>query len=703
VPPPRPTFELLIALTSASVAPALASPSPALVPSPQQVGTHSGVAQLTPVWRVCSVGDSATGVGINGLLADVQRAWGWSWNLASGVSRQTIVVRPRGPFAEGNPLQESQGYELRVDRDSIVVAAPTPVGRRYGIQTLRQLIRNSPAGRIPRLLIKDFPALPWRGVSDDISRGQASTLADFKATLEHLAFYKINMYFLYIEDMARFWSAPEVGVERAALTPSELRMIVEEGKRHDVTVVPIFQTLGHQERLLGYPAFRRYAERQRPTGFAAWLERITWNFLPAVARAWGIQDPAEVGPAPTCFSAVLPETRQRVGELVDEIAVAMPSPFLHLGGDEPSDLGTGTSRKAVAKRGFGAVYADYMKSLTTRVENVHRRQPMIFSDVLLKDSLALSAIPKNVAIIDWHYDGDDSGATLQRLHRAGYRTLFASPGLWNWFAIYPDYGRAFPNIANQASAARVNGASGLVVASWGDGGAESLRRSNWAGYAYAADAAWSSSADSEEFLDRFVATEYGISDVGLARAERLVGWQPFPTLGFNQRLFHWKPRLRTHDSVWLDRMQSLFRDMLEARRLIGHAAKNVRFNRERIDVLDHAAARFQYAADRELTMEAVAARLGQGWMSLSVAERQSSLSSIAGLRDSSVALESRYAELWRRDNRRPMLDPLLLRLRQQTSALESMMAQARAGTLRPERRISSAPIPKERGAHDAGK
>ena len=51
--------------------------------------------------------------------------------------------------------------------------------------------------------------------------GQASTLDDFRATLEHLSLYKINLYCLYLEDMVRFWSAPEVGAERGALTPSE--------------------------------------------------------------------------------------------------------------------------------------------------------------------------------------------------------------------------------------------------------------------------------------------------------------------------------------------------------------------------------------------------------------------------------------------------------------------------------------------------
>lgn len=656
-----------------------------LVPYPSQVEQRAGATRLDSTWSVRVVADPAASVGIEGLLMDVRQAWGWVWPLEPREGGRSVVIRPRAAFGAHNALMESQGYELRIERDSIVIAAPTEIGRFYGVQTLRQLLRGYPSGALPRLVIRDYPSLPWRGILDDISRGQASTLADFRATLEHLGLYKINLYFLYLEDMARFWSAPEVGADRGALTPSELHWITQEARRHHITVVPIFQTLGHQERLLAYPAFRRYAERQRPAGLAAWVRRTIWTLLPAAAQACGIQDPAEEGPAPSCFSPVLPETRRRVMELMDEIAAAVPSPFFHIGGDEPSDLGRGTSRKAVARDGFGAVYADYMSTLATHVAKVQRRQPIIFGDVLLKDSLAMDRMPKDVAVMDWHYDPTDSGGSIRKLRRAGFRTVFASPGLWNWFAIYPDYGRAFPNIDHLARAARDYGASGLVVASWGDGGAESLRRANGAGYAYAADASWRSPAHAEDFLDRFVAVEYGGPSPALSRAERLLGWQAFPTLGHNQRLFHLKPRLRTHNADWVTRMAALDRDMAEVRRSVAGALPALRFGRARVDVLDHAAARFQYAARRELTMEDLAGHLGaRPWTSLGDPERMDRLSAIGALRDSSIALAGRYDELWRRDNRRPMLAPLLARLRQQTAALDTMMSQAHRGTLRRE-------------------
>ena len=51
--------------------------------------------------------------------------------------------------------------------------------------------------------------------------------------------------------------------------------------------------------------------------------------------------------------------------LVDEIALATPSPFFHLGGDEPVDLGAGTSRQAVAAMCEGGRVADAMEAVAS--------------------------------------------------------------------------------------------------------------------------------------------------------------------------------------------------------------------------------------------------------------------------------------------------------------------------------------------------
>lgn len=687
---------------------AAAEPSrlPPLVPRPREVQVRAGTAQVDTAWWIRLVDTPADAVGARELLDDARTATGRLWRVGSGAAAgRSIVVRPGPAPPVDQAWQRDDAYELTVWPDSIVLAAPSLRGRFYAVQTLRQLLRGAASGRIPCLHIADYPTLRWRGVSDDISRGQASTLADFRRTLEHLAFYKVNLYCLYLEDMARFWSAPEVGVERGALTPGELKRITEEAKRLHVTVMPIFQTLGHQERLLALPRFEPLAERRPPGPAASALGRFLWRCLPALAGTFGLTDPDAERPAATCFSPALPEARGRVAGLVDEIAASVESPFFHLGGDEPADLGNGTSRETILKQGLGAVYADYMNALISHVEKADRRQAVVFSDVLLSDPEARRRLMKSAAVVDWHYEPDASGTSIRRLQQAGFRTVFASPGLWNWFGIYPDYGRAFPNIAQLAAAAARYDAAGLIVASWGDGGAESLRRSNWPGYAYAADAAWRGPDTTSGFLGRFATCEYGTAARELVRAERLVGWQSFSAAGLSQRVAHREPRLRTHTPAWIARMKSLARDMNEARAALFLCGRRVRFDRERVEVLDYVAARFQYVAQRELTLDRLARTLDERpWSTLTAAERAAAVRQLGALRDSSSALSGRFAALWRRDNRTPMLSPLLSRQAGQTAALDRLLHAATEGTLRSETagRGSSTPGGRATAARSGG-
>src|SRR5207249_7095121 len=65
----------------------------------------------------------------------------------------------------------------------------------------------------------------------------------------------------------------------------------------------------------------------------------------------------------------------------------------------------------------------------------------------------------------------------------------------------------------------------------------------------------------------------------------------------------------------------------------------------RLDVLDHTAARFQYAARRELVMEDLARGSASEGARLSPAEQRLRITSIIALRDSSLNLVDRYEEL----------------------------------------------------------
>ncbi|MGH9492040.1 MAG: glycoside hydrolase family 20 zincin-like fold domain-containing protein, partial [Terriglobales bacterium] len=70
-----------------------------------------------------------------------------------------------------------EGYLLLADNSKVLVAGGGGAGVFYGAQTLRQLIRPQGAkAACPGVQIRDWPAMRWRGVHDDISRGPVPTL-----------------------------------------------------------------------------------------------------------------------------------------------------------------------------------------------------------------------------------------------------------------------------------------------------------------------------------------------------------------------------------------------------------------------------------------------------------------------------------------------------------------------------------------------
>src|SRR5262249_46226897 len=110
---------------------------------------------------------------------------------------------------------DRQGYVVEVAPDRIIVSARSGQGVFYGIQTLRQLLagprqgEEDPAGAaFPAVQIKDWPAMQWRGVHDDISRGPVPTLDYMKKQIRTCASYKLNLFSLYIEHVFEYENNP---------------------------------------------------------------------------------------------------------------------------------------------------------------------------------------------------------------------------------------------------------------------------------------------------------------------------------------------------------------------------------------------------------------------------------------------------------------------------------------------------------------
>ena len=629
-----------------------------LTPEPMETTATEGFTSVTGEWVVQFDANNADDLMAARELRQEARATlkakltTASLEADSGQTTGNIIALRQVPAEDdAPPLFATQGYRLSVREGRIEIAAPTAQGRYYGVQTLRQLMRGAGHEGIPRVEIRDWPALEWRGISDDISRGQISTIADFKRILANLAQYKINMYQPYIEDMFEFDANPAIGEGRGRLTKAEFKQMVDEARLHHIALVPIFETLGHQDRMLSIADIRPLAENTKP-------ETRPWSFAPANKDA-----------------------RAFVKRLISEIAELTPGPFFHIGGDEAYDVGEGQSAELVKKDGRAVVEARYFKEMADYLRDKHHLQTLMYGDMLISTPEAFKELPQDAILIDWGYSGTHESTA--KIKAAGVKNFFVSPGIWSWGAFYPAYRPGFDNVYSFTNTGKEQGAMGAITSSWGDDGSENLRQNNMTGYAYSGAAAWQRVTPTMDvFMRPYVAVQYGVDSPSLADVETTLGTQILPEGTRAQSSYHVTLKIREPNKVWRDRMTTMKADMEVVRKEIAKARKTVRREADHLDSLDHAAKRYLYMADRDLALGRVTKLLGQKKSGeLSAGKRNEIRTSLTSLRDRHLELTSEYARLWLKRNKYPMLQTNLERLERQNAQLQDFIVQLEVGDL----------------------
>ena len=156
---------------------------------------------------------------------------------------------------------DAEGYVLSVAAQEIVIGGKTSAGVFYGLQTLKQLVRgDSNEAFIQGIKITDWPAMRWRGVSDDISRGPVPTVDYIKRQLRTFAAFKLNMHSFYMEHTFASGANPLIGPTGGSLTPDEIRELVAYARRYHIEIVPEQQTFGQLHKALRLEKYNELAE-----------------------------------------------------------------------------------------------------------------------------------------------------------------------------------------------------------------------------------------------------------------------------------------------------------------------------------------------------------------------------------------------------------------------------------------------------------
>jgi hexosaminidase len=556
-----------------------------------------------------------------------------------------------------------EGYFLDVRTNGIAILAPSEKGKFYGVMTVLQMLRKDRKGIVVNAAtIIDYPSHRLRGISDDISRGQVSTLENFKKILRFLARCKMNMYSPYLEDMVEFTRHPLIGKGRGALTAAELTELDTYARRYHIDIVPIFQTLGHWENILAIPAYVRYAEY--PGG-----------------RTVNVADE---------------KVYALLEEMIGELCRSLRSPYFNIGADETRDVGLGANKERVARLGLPAVLAAHY----TRVADIVRRHgkiPMIYGDIILKNPSILTLIPRDIVIVDWNYDPAYHYDSPKVFTRAGFSVL-ASPGVLSYRGPFLDVFNSISNIQRFSRAAHADSAVGLLISSWNDYGGEQLRELNYYGYAWGAQCAWrAEGGDAASFTKAFFSDYFGTTETDAIETAYAILASPANHFSWFELWRHpmlpFLPRtpLKGHSPIVMERLQSITSTMPLVLSLLAGAEKSATRNRDHFASLKFIARLNLWFAKKVETLEEVQ-ELSR-WAPAS-AHRDSVADAIvrlsSGVLGDLADLRKEFAGLWMRTNKPEGLELLLQRYDRQAAYWREKIDQVRQGTFWIDPEIASA-------------
>jgi hexosaminidase len=628
--------------------------TPKLLPMPREYSSQ-GVIALDHGVSVKSGSDSEDRFAAQDLAAwlqqlNISKAQGHSAAaielLRSGSKRAAKLLSAAGIQIDG-PMHE-EGYAIVPTRNGLVVIADTSSGIFYGVQTVKQLIvGNHSTATLQKALIRDWPAMRYRGISDDLSRGPLPTLDFQKRQIRTLAAYKVNLYSPYFENTLQYLSNPVPGLPGGSMSHEDVRELVDYARLYHITIVPEQEAFGHLHHVLEYEQYAPLAET--PLG--------------------NVLAPGQPG------SVAL------IGQWFNEIAAMFPSPFMHIGADETADLGKGQTKDAVDARGLGAVYIDFLSQVHDTLAPLHRRL-LFWGDIAMHDPAEVKRLPKDMIAVAWTYSPEPNGFEpwLKPYVDAGLETWVA-PGVNNWSRVYPDNDYALRNIQGFVRDGQAAHSTGMLNTIWNDDG-EGLFLSDWYGVLFGAAAGWQSgSSDLAQFQDAYGPLFHGDTTGNLDKAQREL-------IAIYQLLHEAKIRESTDVLFWVDpwspegqaiavQLRPLIHEMrLHAERAItliaqARAAGPLRES-DAIDALEVGARRLDFIGQKFETADTIASlysRAYSGQADPQGAKRvPGMLGAITGvnglcedMRDGYSYTRLQYSQLWLRENRPYWLQNVLVR------------------------------------------
>ena len=449
-----------------------------LLPKPRQLFLSDGAFSIAP--DMCIVIASGCGMlartGAKQLQGEIASACGMMLDIRCGKARAgdiSLAVEKAEP---------AQSYTLTVDAEAVCIIGNDEAGLLHGVQTLRQIIRQS-GWTLPAMLITDAPDYPVRGFYHDQTRGRIGTLDWLKQLADEACFYKLNHLELYVEhtylyrDLTELWAT---AVD--PLTPEDIMALDDYCAARGVELVPSMSSFGHLLELLRTKTYAPLCETENGTAMPSTM----FNRMAHLTI-----DPCN------------PASFELVASMLDEYMALFRTDKFNICADETFDLGKGRNQGKSEEE----LYMPFVKKLCAHVA-ASGRTPLFWGDIVLRFPEAVNQLPKGTICLNWGYSENVTEDGTRTLAAAG-ATQYLCPGTRGWNTFLPLMNASHENIRRMAEYGRKYGAAGFLNTDWGDYGHINDPRFSIPGLAAGACASWGELPAPDDLWEALSVVAYG--------------------------------------------------------------------------------------------------------------------------------------------------------------------------------------------------
>ena len=250
-------------------------------------------------------------------------------------------------------------YEMRIEKNKIIIQGADPEGVFYGVQSLIQVLPfiKSKELAVPQMLVIDSARFEYRGMHLDVAR-HFFPVETVKNYIDLLASYKLNVFHWHLTDdqgwrieIKKYPLLTQVGAKRNGAitghypgkgndniasegfyTQEQIKEVINYATDRYVTIIPEIEMPGHgSAAIAAYPWLSCFPDRMTsiPLNMVSHQsvdQAQGGKKVKFVQETWGVFDDVFCAGKETTFSFLQ--------DVLDEVVTLFPSKYIHIGGDE---------------------------------------------------------------------------------------------------------------------------------------------------------------------------------------------------------------------------------------------------------------------------------------------------------------------------------------------------------------------------------